>query len=151
MPKKISRGYALRAGRRSIMGQTYMVTTVTWQRQSLFHNLQLGRCVSRSICSSPYADTVAHVVMPDHFHWLFELKDRSLSEVVQRVKTESAKQINHTLNRPSAKVWQPGFHDHALRCDEDLRAAARYIIANPLRAGLVDDIGQYALWDAVYL
>ena len=151
MPIKSRRGYALRTGRHSMIGQTYMVTTVTWQRSKIFSRFELGRCVTRSICASPYAHTLAHVVMPDHFHWLFELKDRSLSEVVQRVKTESAKQINHTLNRPSAKIWQPGFYDHALRRDEDLRAAARCIIANPLRAGLVDDIGQYALWNAVYL
>jgi hypothetical protein len=28
---------------------------------------------------------------------------------------------------------------------------ARYIIANPLRAGLVDRIGDYPLWDAMWL
>ena len=33
----------------------------------------------------------------------------------------------------------------------DLRVAARYVIANPLRAGLVDEIGKYPYWDAVWL
>jgi len=28
---------------------------------------------------------------------------------------------------------------------------ARYIVANPIRAGLVDNIGQYPYWDAVWL
>ncbi len=28
---------------------------------------------------------------------------------------------------------------------------ARYIIANPLRAGLVGRVGDYPLWDAVWL
>jgi len=28
---------------------------------------------------------------------------------------------------------------------------ARYIVANPLRAGLVERIGDYPLWDATWL
>ena len=42
-------------------------------------------------------------------------------------------------------------YDHVLRNDEDVRATARYIVADPLRAGLVDSIGDYPLWDAVWL
>lgn len=49
------------------------------------------------------------------------------------------------------RVWQRGFHDRALRQEEDLIATARYVVANPLRAGLVDRIGDYPWWDAVWL
>lgn len=49
------------------------------------------------------------------------------------------------------KIWQAGFHDHAVRREEDLAGIARYIVANPLRAGLVDAIGDYPLWDALWL
>lgn len=38
-----------------------------------------------------------------------------------------------------------------MRYDEDLLKAARYIIANPLRARLVKRVGDYPLWDAVWL
>jgi len=38
-----------------------------------------------------------------------------------------------------------------LRAEEDIRSVAEYIIANPIRAGLVDDIGMYAFWDAWWL
>jgi hypothetical protein len=38
-----------------------------------------------------------------------------------------------------------------VRQDEDLHKMARYIVANPLRANLVERIGNYALWDAVWL
>ena len=48
-------------------------------------------------------------------------------------------------------VWQKGYFDRALRYEEDLKAAARYIIANPLRAGLVAQVGDYPLWDAIWL
>ena len=48
-------------------------------------------------------------------------------------------------------VWQRGFYDHAIRREENLRNVARYIVANPLRAGLVQQIGDYPLWDAIWL
>ena len=48
-------------------------------------------------------------------------------------------------------VWQPGFHDRALRKNEDLVTASRYIVANPVRAGLVEHIADYPHWDAVWL
>jgi putative transposase len=38
-----------------------------------------------------------------------------------------------------------------LRNEESVIDAARYIIANPLRAGLVKRVGDYPLWDAVWL
>jgi REP element-mobilizing transposase RayT len=46
---------------------------------------------------------------------------------------------------------QRAFYDHALRQDEDVQGVARYIVANPLRAGLVENIGDYPLWDAIWL
>ena len=86
--------------------------------------------------------------MPDHLHWLFALNHSFISEVVRRLKGKSAYAIN-SYRGYHAKVWQKGFHDHALR--HDIKAVARYIIANPLRAGLVDSIGDYPFWDAVWL
>ena len=35
--------------------------------------------------------------------------------------------------------------------DEDLVAVARYIVANPVRAGLVKNVRDYPHWDAVWL
>jgi uncharacterized protein with ACT and thioredoxin-like domain len=49
------------------------------------------------------------------------------------------------------KIWQQDFHDHALRMEEDVKSVARYIVANPLRAGLVMKIGDYSHWDAKWL
>ncbi len=89
--------------------------------------------------------------MPDHVHWLLELAERgSLSSIVQQCKSVSAHGINKHLNR-RGKVWQAGFHDHALRTEESLIAAARYIVANPIRAGLCDRIEEYPHWDAIWI
>lgn len=51
----------------------------------------------------------------------------------------------------SGGLWQPGFHDRAIRRQQDVRKAARYIVANPLRAGLVTDVLKYPYWDAVWM
>ncbi len=96
-------------------------------------------------------DSFAFVIMPDHLHWLIQLQGNlGLSEIVRRLKGSSARGINLKLGRNGA-VWQTGFHDHALRKNEDIRDVARYVVANPLRAGLVEKIGDYPLWDAAWL
>ncbi len=96
-------------------------------------------------------NSMAWVIMPDHIHWLFQLtENKSLSEVMKYFKARSAQQVNRYLKRRS-KLWQNAFYDHAIRKDEDVKAIARYIVANRLRAGLVEHIGDYSLWDAIWL
>jgi REP element-mobilizing transposase RayT len=98
------------------------------------------------------ASTKAFVIMPDHLHWLLQLPEGSrLSSTVGSMKSQSGNSINQLLGRSSNPVWQRGFHDHALRRDEDIVRVARYIVANPLRAGLVSRIGDYPLWDSVWV
>ncbi|MGJ0431088.1 REP-associated tyrosine transposase [Methylobacter sp.] len=89
--------------------------------------------------------------MPDHLHWLVALGDRTeLSAAVKMFKVSSARRVNDFLQR-SGSLWQRAYYDHALRRDEDVKKIARYIVANPLRAGLVEHIGDYPLWDAMWL
>jgi len=150
----------LRKGRYSQTNQAYMVTTVTDQRQPVFLDFTLGRMVVQALSRQQIQGTVqslAFVVMPDHLHWLFLLQnDASLAKVMQSVKGSASYEIQNIrrgrgeicVNQP---LWQDGYHDHALRREENLQQLARYIVANPLRAGLVDKIGDYSLWDAIWL
>jgi REP element-mobilizing transposase RayT len=100
-----------------------------------------------------HVEPLAYVLMPDHVHWLFVLREPlSLSQLMASVKGYSAKQIKRLLDKSDENaVWQPGYHDHAVRQDEDLHAMARYVVANPIRAGLVQNVGDYPHWDAVWL
>jgi putative transposase len=136
-------------------GQVYMVTCVTHDRMPIFADFLIGRILVREISGSDafgWSRTLSFVVMPDHLHWLFELGRRSsLSGVVDNLKSHSARKINVHMCTSGRAVWQRGFHDHAMRNDESVIASARYIIANPLRAGLVRRVGDYPLWDAVWL
>ena len=138
----------LRKGRVSLPGQVYHITVVTQDRQPVFAELRPARQLVQALRQADArggATTLAFVVMPDHLHWLMQLGEgASLSRVVGAVKAVSA----HAIGR---RIWQGGFHDHAVRQEEDLVALARYIVANPLRAGLVERVGDYSYWDAVWV
>ncbi len=153
--KDKAHGRDLRKGRVSLAGHVYLATAVAYERRPLFLDIKAGRIiVKRMMHSDRVKDTEswAFVVMPDHIHWLLVLAgDKSLSTVVGAVKRHSARQINKIDRCLGRQVWQRGFYDHALRRDEDVMRVARYILANPLRAGLVNRIGDYPLWDAVWL
>ena len=144
----------LRRGRASIGGQIYLVTTVVHDREPLFTSLYFGRLVVRTLYRAEMAvraTTLAYVIMPDHLHWLLQLHTgHTLSTVVWSVKGRSAFDINRARGTRGA-VWQPSFHDHALRKEEDLQSVARYVVCNPLRARLVRSIYDYSLWDAIWM
>ena len=128
-----------------------MITFVTQSREQLFLDLYSARMIITSMMNSKLAETLCFVVMPDHVHWLIQLRaGGKLSTVLRGVKSSSSRRINRYLNR-SGPIWQDGYHDHALRRDENIRSAARYIVANPLRANLVKSVAQYPHWDAIWL
>ncbi len=121
----------------------------------MFSDYRLGRLVVASLRflhDRGDVQSLAFVVMPDHLHWLFVLQGpRPLDRVVAALKRESAREINRRLGRSGRRLWQAGYFDRAIRDDEDLQAIARYIVANPLRAGLCASVCDYPLWDAVWL
>ena len=144
----------LRKGRYSQSGRAYFITAVTHKRKKLFTNIYLARKLiktMRQLHQDGLIQSISWVVMPDHLHWLFLLGNEvKLSSIIKTVKARSAREINDYQNR-TGTVWQKAYYDRAIRDNEDLRQLARYIVANPLRAGLVDRIEQYPHWDAVWL
>ena len=143
----------LRKGRFSEAGRVYHVTTVVAGRRPVFRDLWLGRIVVREIMrleAEGATESLAFVVMPDHLHWLMVLHSGlELSEVMRRLKGRSARLLaQRTGYRP---FWQRAFYDHAVRREEDLRAIARYVVANPIRSDLVERVGDYSLWDAIWV
>ena len=146
-------GKSLRIGRYAQAGHAYLITTVTEQRHRYFQDWRLGRLLAAEMkraADAGLVESLAWVIMPDHLHWLLILNQASLEAVMRQVKSRSAIALNRQTGA-NRKVWQSGYHDHALRQEEDVREVARYIVANPLRAGLAKRIGDYPLWDAVWL
>ncbi|MDZ7787770.1 MAG: transposase [Halofilum sp. (in: g-proteobacteria)] len=137
-------GYGdLRKGRHSAPGQEYLLTTVCTRRQPLFenrHNAETLIDELRHLQAHGYIEWLAWVLMPDHLHALGSLTGTlPLSGLMQRLKGRSSRALG-------GSVWQPGFHDHALRAEEDRAAIARYMVANPVRAGLVSSLRDYPYW-----
>ena len=145
---------ALRIGRVSLPKQIYHLTTVIAGRRPLLADFWLARAVigeMRRLDADRLVESMAWVVMPDHVHWLAQLTgDAELADVMRVFKGRTARRING-LCGAQGSVWQKAFHDRAVRREDDLPALARYIVANPIRSGLVTRIGDYPHWDAVWL
>lgn len=145
-------GKSLRVGRFSQAGHVYLMTCVTKERQPVFTDFYIARMLVnelRRLHESATVCSLAWVIMPDHLHWLFELRSGSLATVAQAVKGRSSFEINKACGS-KVLAWQRGYHDRAARAEEDLVKMSRYVIANPIRAGLVETEGDYPLWDSVW-
>ena len=145
--------HRLRRGRYDESNRIYLLTTNTFRRAPVFEDFTLGRLVVtqlRNAQQQGIANSLAWVVMPDHFHWLIELQQGSLADLMRKAKSLSTKAVHQATGR-KITLWQKGFHDRALRREEDLVKVARYVVANPLRAGLVAKLGDYPLWDAIWV
>ena len=152
---KPERGYvSLRRGRHSETGRVYFITFVTANRERTFTDCAAATAVARlSLDPSIWRASrlLCWVLMPDHWHGLIELGEMgTLSALVNRLKSCTARSVNAVRDQ-QGHIWARGFHDHALRADEELISTARYIIGNPVRAGLVRRVGMYPFWDAVWL
>ena len=99
----------------------------------------------------------AYCVMPNHVHVLFtpilqpgklnpglnddtEVGERAdarspLSAVMHSLKSYTANRANEILARPG-QFWQHESYDHWVRDANELNRIVRYIVANPVRAGL---------------
>jgi len=86
--------------------------------------------------------TAAYCFMPDHVHAVMvgtsELSP--FEKFVHRFKQMTGfhfRQMHHE------SLWQPGYHERVLRDDEATEAVMRYVLENPIRAGLAKEFGEY--------
>lgn len=84
----------------------------------------------------------AYCVMPNHVHLVLKLLGgkRSLSRVVATIK--SAIRVR-CADRQRSVIWQGGFHDRVVREYEKSDEFIRYVLLNPVRAGLVEHLDEY--------
>jgi len=81
---------------------------------------------------------LAWCVMPNHVHVVLRLFPwQELAEVVHSWKSFTAKQINKTLSQSGA-LWGREYYDHLVRDGDQLSRIVRYVINNPVKAGLKD-------------
>jgi putative transposase len=87
-------------------------------------------------------DVPAYCFMPDHLHALIEgaAQDSDLAECAAQFRQRTGYWYRRAHRR---WLWQDGYYDHVLRHEDDTLSVARYIVANPTRARLCQDIRSY--------
>ena len=93
-------------------------------------------------------DLHAFCIMPNHIHAVFKPVCRAechcaprsedhpdLPKVMQSLKRPTARQANILPGREGA-FWQDESYDHAIRDNEEYIRIIRYVLENPVKAGL---------------
>ncbi len=85
---------------------------------------------------------LAYTFMPDHLHAVIDglslASDvRAFCRLMRRRSSSACWQILRE------SVWQDGYHERVLREATPVEAVIRYILANPVRAGLVECESDY--------
>lgn len=80
-----------------------------------------------------------YCLMPDHLHLVLSPgpAGMSLSECFRAFKRWTTRKTwEHGVH---GRLWQRSWYDHIARKDEDVLAMCRYVLANPVRKGLVEN------------
>lgn len=132
----------------------HLVTLQAAHRLSPFGDFEVARCVAEvGSARAVWRDgrLLAWVLMPDHWLGLVEVGALdSLTTAVARMKQRTTRAV-HRQQAATGKLWEGVFEERALAVDEDVTEAARRMVARPLRAGLVQKIGDYPFWDAIWV
>ena len=89
-------------------------------------------------------DALAFCIMPNHVHLVITPSEKtaethySLTQIMHNIKRNSAKQANQVLGRTGA-FWQHENYDHWVRDQAELERIIKYVLYNPVKAGLVED------------
>jgi putative transposase len=124
-------------------GQTYMVTSSTWGRRTLFSRDAWANLLVDALYHYRGAAYLLHefVVMPDHIHVLLT-PTTSLEKAVQFIKGGFSYRAKKELGS-NMEVWQKGFSDHRIRDASDYRLHQVYIRQNPVRKRLCETAEDY--------
>ena len=119
-------------------GHPTHVTIRTDGRRQIFANSEIARIVFRLLRS--HERTLAAVLMPDHLHWLLDCAEKT-----PRAVSDFKSLSTHLFweNGFQGKLWQRSYWDHVIRDAEGLATAVRYLLANPHRAELAENVDEY--------
>ena len=120
-------------------------TVCTYQRRQHFRtSYVVDSVLSYFLQATKPAEVgiLAYCFMPDHVHLLLEGQtDQSpVERSVIRGKQLSGYWFQQQYH---SRLWQKSSWDRAIRGDQDTLTVIRYIVANPVRAGLVSRPSEY--------
>ena len=126
---------------------TYFLTICTENRRRAFDDVIFGEWAAAQLLQwarrRGFA-VIAYCLMPDHAHLVLQGLNEAanLKSLILSWNTRTAyawREANGT------RLWQCGYYDHVLRDGENFLAVARYVLVNPVRAGLVQLAADYPL------
>lgn len=85
--------------------------------------------------------------MPNHVHLLLTTW-QPLGALMGRLKGATAHEVNRILGR-QGPLWQNESHDRLVRNREEYDQIERYILNNPVRAGLARSVAEYP-WSSAF-
>jgi REP element-mobilizing transposase RayT len=135
----------LPAGAYAEAGSVWHVTVGTRDRSAgVFANAELARAVVEAIeerCRVRGTRLEVYCLMPDHCHLVVQIVGANLVDVIGDVKSRTTR-VWWGYGGTGA-LWQRSFYDHGVRTGRDYETTVRYVIENPVRAGLVADWTAY--------
>lgn len=127
---------------------SYSVTCCTFARRPSFQHDGIVASSSEHLLQLSLQEhfaVLAYCFMPDHVHLLVE--GLQASSDLRRLMARWKQRTGYDHSRATGeRLWQGGFFDHVLREEEDRLSVAAYILANPVRAGLVTHPSDYPSW-----
>ncbi len=94
-------------------------------------------------CAKFSISIYAYCLMPNHFHLVVEpAHQTALSQFMQWLLTSHVRRY-HKHYGSSGHVWQGRFKSFAVQRDEHLITALRYVLQNPVRAGLSETVHEW--------
>jgi putative transposase len=83
--------------------------------------------------------------MPDHVHFVIEGEhaNADLKRLIATGKQYAGFNFRRAANQ---RLWQRYGYERVLRTEEERIAFVRYVVQNPVRAGLVDSPLDYPYW-----
>ncbi len=73
---------------------------------------------------------------------LYESEYPTLAAIMKSIKGYSARECNKLLGR-TGQFWEPESYDHEIRSDDGFWRVIKYILRNPVKAGLVENWRDY--------
>ena len=127
-----------RQARRRLLNGTFHVTSRGVARSTVYrdaHDYRLFLVLLRDAVDRWAWDVHVLCLMPNHFHVVVETTGARLSAGLHRVNGGYAQSFNSRHDR-SGHLFGDRFHARVIRDEEHLLAACRYVLDNPVRAGL---------------
>ena len=93
---------------------------------------------------------LAYCFMPDHLHLVVE--GRHEASDMRRFAKVSKQRVRFVFRMrfEIRETWQEGYFDRVLRSDEATEVVVRYVLDNPVRAGLVETAEDYPFSGALF-